>query len=119
MQQIFGGRCQGPAASDDVRFSRVLSDIVTDPTDTRNEQHAGREALGEDLGIMAGTAGHADPTARGVDLSGRSQTLLNGFVHDGGLLPGKHGFQIDLDRPVVMGFFHDLHGFRFQAIEDF
>ncbi len=80
-QQCLGRRGQGPTASHNVFFGRVLGNIVTDTTDARNEQPAGREALGENLGVVAGTAGHADPSAGGVGLGCRSQVLLYRPIH--------------------------------------
>ena len=119
MQQCLGGCRQGPAASDDVFFGRVFSDIMADTTDTWNKQHAGREALGENLGVVAGTAGHADPPAGGMGLSSRSQALLYSLVHAGGFAPGGYAHQVDVDRTLFVGFFYDSSCFRLEGIEDF
>ena len=80
---------------------------MTDSADARNEQHAGRETPGENLSIMAGTAGHTDPIVGCVNLGCRSQSLLDGLVHGGGFNPGEYGFQADLHRSLLMGFLYD------------
>ena len=117
-QQCLGRRGQGPAASHDVFFGGVLGNIMTDSADTRNEEHAGREVVGENLSVVAGTAGHADPLAGGIGFGCCSQALLYGRVHGGGFTPGGYGCQIDLHGPLFVGFLHDSFDLRLQGIKN-
>src|SRR5919109_1037509 len=72
-------RCCGRhdlAAKDDVLFLGIFAPVMADASDARHEQHARGHALREDLGVMAGTAGHARVGTRGMALRGCFERVL-------------------------------------------
>ena len=62
-------------SSDEIRRCGIFFDVVADPADARNEDHAGRTDRSHDLCIMSGTAGQASD--RKAELTGDCFDTLN------------------------------------------
>lgn len=56
--------------------------MVADAADRGDEDHAGGQAGGDDLGIMGGAAGHAGVAAGRMGFSGQFDGALKAGIHD-------------------------------------
>src|SRR4029434_9897918 len=81
LQDGGGGIGQHLAPQDNIRRVRILSEVVTDAPDTRDEYHGTGQVIAEHHGIMASGAWHVHPCAGGVALCGCSNLLLQRGIH--------------------------------------
>src|SRR6202171_4861975 len=84
-------RQQAPAGFDkdlrtcyDVGVAGVFTPVMTDAADRGYEQHARRHDRGENLGVMAGAAWHADRPAAGKGNARSFDCTLKCRIHHGG-----------------------------------
>src|SRR5258705_7513613 len=93
-RQECSSRQQAPASFDkdlraghDVGVVSIFTPMMTDAADRGYEKHARRRDRRENLGVMAGAAGHADRFAAGKGRAGSFDCLLEYAIHHGGGAP--------------------------------
>src|SRR6202142_31914 len=110
-QQSPAGLNKDLRTRDDVGIGSVFAPVMTDATDRRYEQHAGRHDRGKNLGVMTGAAGHADRLAAGKLQARVFDGLLeSGIRHD----RGAGANPLHLDSAAALG--ADLRGHLPQVI---
>jgi hypothetical protein len=106
-QQAPAGFDKDLRTGDDVGVACVFTPVMTDAADGGYEQHARRHDRGENLGIMAGAAWHADRFAAGKGDARSFDCTLECRIHHGGgagpILRDKTGLSTCRQRRHVLG----------------
>src|ERR1700694_2214037 len=82
-QQAPAGLNKDLGPRDDVGIAGVFAPMMTDAADRGHEQHAGRHDGGENLGVMAGAAGHTERSAAGKGQARIFDGLLESGIRHG------------------------------------
>src|SRR6266404_1204172 len=100
-QQAPAGFDKDLRTCDDVGVAGVFTPVMTDAADRGYEQHARRHGRGENLGVMAGAAWHADRPAAGKDDARSFGCTLKCRIHHGGA-PVRRRSSLTLQRPCAV-----------------
>src|SRR5262245_9662257 len=103
LQDSGGGIGQHLTPQDNIRGVRILSKVVANAADTRDEYHGAGQVIAEHHGIMASGAWHVHPGAGGMALCGGGNLPLQRGIHHS--WPDRHTVWRDrnFDGPLTVG----------------